>query len=161
MAVLTRVPTDSRLRVLQLLLAGAVAESFVHYADNTLRFDDYGSDHPPAISSWITQWMIPLSWVLFTVFAYLGYRAFREQRWPHAAAWLGAYSASGLISLLHFVDISPSDLSAFQNTFVFADVVFGVAVLTFAVRLAMAPPVGLLQPTVELQRRAGAEGRGV
>lgn len=140
MAVQTRPTTVPGLRALQLLLAGAVAESFVHYADNTLRFDDYGSDHPPAISSWITQWMIPLSWVLFTAAAYLGYRAYRERRWPQAAAWLGAYSASGLVSVLHFVDIKPSDLSPFQNTFVFADVAFGVAMLAFAVRLASSPP---------------------
>ncbi len=35
------------------------------------------------------------------------------------------------ISLLHYTDISLDDLSAFQNTFVFADVALGAAVLAF------------------------------
>jgi hypothetical protein len=44
------------------------------------------------------------------------------------------------VSLLHFVDISPSDLSAFQDTFVFLDVAFGIAVLAYALWLALASP---------------------
>jgi hypothetical protein len=129
----------SPLKVLQVLLAVAIAESFVHYLDNWIRFDDYGSDDPPWISSWITQWMIPVSWVLFTVAGIAGYRRFAQGDHPRAAAWLGAYSASGLVSLLHYIDISPSDLSPFQNTFVLADVALGVAVLSFAVRTALHP----------------------
>lgn len=133
-------PTDRPTRVLQALLVGAVLESFVHYLDNTVRFDDYGSDHPPAISAWIARWMIPVFWVLFTGAAVVGYRHLRAGRLPQAAAWLGAYSASGLVSLLHFVDISPSDLSPFQDTFVFLDVAFGIAVLAYALWLALASP---------------------
>lgn len=129
-----------RTRVLQFLVAGGVAESFVHYADNTIRWDDYTVDDPSTLGGLIDRWMIPVSWVLFTVAAIVGYRMFRKARWPQASAWLGAYSASGLISILHFIDISPADLSAFQNTFVFLDVALGVAVLAFAVDLALRPP---------------------
>ena len=121
-----------RLRLLRAILVVAIAESFVHYLDNTIEFSDYRGSHPPAISSWIAQWMIPVSWVLFTIAAVMGYRRFREQRWPQAAAWLGAYSASGLISLLHYTGVSISDLTGFQNTFVFLDIVLGVTVLGFA-----------------------------
>ena len=125
------------LTLLRLLLAVAITESFVHYLDNTVRFSDYRGPNPPVISSWIAQWMIPVAWILFTVAGIVGYRRFRERRWPQAAAFLGAYSASGLISLLHYLGVSFSDLSAFQNTFVILDVALGAAVLSFAVWTAL------------------------
>jgi hypothetical protein len=134
-------PVDRATRVLQVLLAVAIVESFVHYTDNTLRYDDYTVSDPSLIGSLVTRWMIPITWVLFTAAALVGYRRFRQGRWPQAAAWIGAYSASGLVSLLHYVDISLSDLSAFQNTFVFLDVALGVLVLAFAVWTALWAPV--------------------
>jgi hypothetical protein len=130
-------------RVLQVLLAVAIVESFIHYTDNTVRYDDYTVSDPSLLGSLVTRWMIPISWVLFTAAALVGYRRFRQRRWPQAAAWLGAYSASGLISVLHFIDISPSDLSAFQNTFVFLDVILGALVLAFAVWTALWAPARL------------------
>lgn len=118
----------------------AIVESFVHYTDNTLRYDDYTVSDPSLVPSLVTRWMIPVSWVLFTAAALIGYRRFRQGRWPQAAAWIGAYSASGLVSALHYVDISLSDLSAFQNTFVFLDVILGALVLAFAVWTALRAP---------------------
>jgi hypothetical protein len=124
-------------RVLQVLLVAAVLESLVHYTDNTLRYDDYTIADPSFPGSLVKRWVIPVSWVLFTAAAAVGYRRFRQGRDAEAAAWLGAYSVSGLISVLHYTDISLSDLSAFQNTFVFADVVLGTLVLGFALWLAV------------------------
>ena len=120
------------LKVLRVLLVVAIAESFVHYLDNTLRYSDYTGPNPPAATSWIAQWMIPVSWVLFTVAAVVGYRRFRDGRWSEAAAYLAIYSVSGLISIGHYVGISINDLSVFQNTFVFLDIAAGTAVLAFA-----------------------------
>jgi hypothetical protein len=130
---------DHRSRLLQVLLVVAVLESLVHYADNALPYDDFAVDDPSVLGGLVKQWVIPVSWVLFTAAAVVGYRRFRQGRFAEAAAWLGAYSVSGLISVLHYTDISPSDLSAFQNTFVFADVVLGVLVLAFAIWLALEP----------------------
>jgi hypothetical protein len=127
-----------RLTALRVLLTVAVAESFVHYLDNTLRYRDYTGPNPPAVSSWIARWMIPVSWVLFTAIAVIAYRRFRQGRWSHAAAWLAVYSLSGLVSIGHYAGISVSDLSVFQNVFVFADIAAGVAVLAFAVWTARA-----------------------
>ena len=127
----------SRLAVLRVLLVVGVVESFIHYLDNTVRFDDYHSANPPAISSWIPQWLIPMSWVLFTAAAVIGYRRFVQGDRSTAAFWIGVYSISGLISTLHYVDITPANLSPFQNTFVFADIALGVALLGFAVATAM------------------------
>ncbi len=112
----------------------------MHYADNTLRYDDYTVADPSFLGSLVKQWVIPVSWVLFTIAGVVGYRRFRDGQRPQAAAWLGAYSVSGLISVLHYTDISIDDLSAFQNTFVFADVVLGVLVLGFALWTAVRPP---------------------
>ena len=132
-------------RVLQVLLVVAIAESFVHYLDNWIEWEDYIVPDRSPIGSWIAQWMIPVSWVLFTIAGIIGYQRFREGRYPQAAAFLGAYSASGLISLLHYVDIDLDDLNAFQNTFVFADVILGTAVLAFAIWTAVR--AGDRQPT--------------
>ena len=126
-------------KVLGVVLVLAVVESFVHYTDNTLRYDDYTADDPSLVGSLVTRWMIPVSWVLFTAAAVLGYRELRRGNRARAAAWLGAYSVSGLISTLHFVDISPEELSAFQNTFVFLDIALGTIILAFAVWLAWSP----------------------
>src|SRR5215210_6709226 len=104
-------------RVLQVLLVAAVLESLVHYTDNTLRYGDYTAADPSFLGGLVKRWVIPVSWVLFTVAAALGYRRFRQGRRSEAAAWLGAYSVSGLISVLHYTDISVADLSSFQNTF--------------------------------------------
>ncbi|MBV8980424.1 MAG: hypothetical protein JO086_05960 [Acidimicrobiia bacterium] len=129
---MTRFASRTPLTVLRVLLTVGIAESFVHYLDNTLRYSDYTGPNPPAATSWIAQWMIPVSWLLFTVAAVVGYRRFRDGRWSDAAAYLAVYSVSGLISIGHYVGISISDLSVFQNTFVFLDIALGVAVLGFA-----------------------------
>jgi hypothetical protein len=120
------------LRVLRVLLTVGIAESFVHYLDNTLRYSDYTGPNPPAATSWIAQWMIPVSWFAFTAVAVFAYRSFREGRLSQAAGYLAIYSMSGLISIGHYVGISIDDLSVFQNTFVFLDIALGTAVLAFA-----------------------------
>jgi hypothetical protein len=137
-------PPRRGLRVLQALLVVTIAESFVHYLDNWVRFDDYGDD-PPWFTSWIQRWTIPVSWLAFTAAGMAGYRRFVRGDRPYAAAFLGAWSVSGLASALHFVDISPSELSAFQNTFVFADIALGVIVLAFACWTAAAPTAASLR----------------
>src|SRR6476620_9093851 len=107
--------TTSPVTVLRVLLSVAVAESFVHYLDNTLRYSDYTGSDPPAVSSWIARWMIPVSWVLFTAAALVAYRRFVQGRWREAATYLAVYSVSGLISIGHYLGVSISDLSVFQN----------------------------------------------
>jgi hypothetical protein len=138
---------ERRARFLQVLLGLAIAESFVHYLDNTLRYDDYTIADPTFPGNLIKQWVIPVSWVLFTVIAVVAYRRYRDGRYPETAAWLGAYSVSGLISALHYIDVDSGDLSAFQNTFVFADIALGSAVLAFAIALAWRAPALRLAAT--------------
>ena len=116
-----------------MLLGFAIVESFVHYLDNTVRYDDYTVDNPSVLGGLVKQWVIPIAWVLFTAAGLLGYKRFKEGQWSLAAIWLAVYSVSGLISVLHYTDISLDDLSPFQNTFVFMDIAAGLAILGFAI----------------------------
>ena len=138
-------------RFVQVLLVVAVLESLVHYTDNTVRYDDYTVADPSLLGGLVKRWVIPVSWVLFTAAAVIGYRRLRQGRRSEAAAWLGAYSVSGLISVLHYTDISVDDLSAFQNTFVFADVVLGALVLAVAGWLALRGPSSRTVVTAEVR----------
>jgi len=138
-------------RLLGVILALAIVESLVHYTDNTLRYDDYVIYHPTFPGSLVKQWVIPVAWVLFTLVAVAAYRAFRDGRRTQAAVLLAVYSVSGLISLAHYVDISLSDLSLFQNVFVFADVALGLLILAFAVNTARSSTP---EPLPEPQRRS-------
>lgn len=114
----------------------ALLLSVVHYIDNTVRFDDYTGGK----SGFVTQAMIPISWVLFTAAGIAGYRALVRGNRGLGASLLGVYSVSGLIGILHYTTVSPSDFSAFQNTFIGLDFLAGLAVFVMAVRLAVSRP---------------------
>ena len=139
--------------MLRSLLSAAVLVSVVHYVDNTVRWDDFIPADPDDLTlSFIERWTIPVAWVAFTACAFAGYRAFRRRRWPQAAAWLGAYSGSGLVGIGHYLDIPPSQLTAFQNAHVMVDIVLGALVLGFAVWIVLRMP--------ELSDRARSPQRG-
>jgi hypothetical protein len=123
--------------VLQVILVTALASSIVHYTDNTIRFDRYPQDDPKLI----TRAMIPLSWALFVAFGVYGYALFRRGRYEAAAACLAVFSVSGLISPLHYTSAPVSDFDGLQNTFIWTDFVTCVAVVAFAVWLALRPGV--------------------
>ena len=120
--------TDRATRVLQGFLVFAVLSSIVHYTDNFIRYDQYPQDDPKLVA----QPTIPISWVVFTVFAYLGYRWFKEGRDRRAAAALAFYSVSGLISPLHYTSGALSEFDALQHTFIATDGVAGLLVLGYA-----------------------------
>jgi hypothetical protein len=103
--------------------------SVVHYIDNTVRFDDYTGGK----KGFITQAMIPSSWVLFTAAGVAGYRALKQGNRGLGGALLGAYSVSGLIGILHYTTVSPRDFDWLQNTFIALDFLAGLAVFVLAV----------------------------
>jgi hypothetical protein len=118
------------LRVLQVVLGAAIVSSVFHYTDNWLRYDQYPQDEPKLI----TQPMVPISWVLFTVVGIWGYVQFRNGRWRPAAYALAVYSISGLISPIHYTADAPlSAYDGFQHTFIITDGLAGAAVFAFAV----------------------------
>ncbi len=125
----------AELRLTRRVLVAAVLVSIVHYADNTVRFAAYEQGKPTIV----TQASIPVSWVLFTAAAVAGYVLLRRGVRTAAAALLAVYSASGLVGLLHYTVAPPAAFDWFQNTFIVADVLLGVAVLVVAIRLATTP----------------------
>lgn len=118
------------------VLLAAFLVSIFHYVDNTVRFEDYSKGKPGII----TQAMIPASWVLLTAAGLFGYLLLRRGRRPLAAALLGVYSTSGLIGPFHYTAAPPADFDWFQNTFIVADTLLGVAVLVLAIRIALSSP---------------------
>jgi hypothetical protein len=127
---------SDELTIVRRVFVIALLLSVVHYIDNTVRFDDYtgGKD------GFITQAMIPISWVLFTVAGVAGYRFLKQGNRGLGGSLLGVYSVSGLIGIGHFTTVSPSDFSAFQNTFIALDFLAGLAVFLMAVRLVVSRP---------------------
>jgi len=136
---------DRPTMLLRVVLAATIAISVVHYADNTIRYDVYTGGE----SSYIKQWMIPVSWALFTAAGVAGYVFFRHARWTRAAVYLAFSSIGGLVDLGHFTAVSPSDFDAYQLVFIFLDFVVGGLVLFGFV-------VWVTQTRVSLARRTAA-----
>ena len=142
------------IRVVRNVFVIALLLSVVHYIDNTVSYDDYtgGKD------SFITRPMIPLSWVLFVAAGIAGYRFFKQGERTKAGWLLALFSVSGLIGIGHFTSVSPSDFSAFQNTFIALDFLAGLAVFVLAVRIATGKSV-TRPPTSSGRSPAGSASR--
>ena len=125
-------------RLLQTLLVTAVLVSIVHYVDNVVRFEDYA----PAGAGLVTAPLVAASWFVLTGFGLWGYLSYRRGRYRSAAVGLAVYSVSGLVGVVHYREVSPSDFDPLQNTFVSLDIVLGAAILATACRLAWRPPGG-------------------
>ena len=115
-------------RTLVVFLWFAVLSSVVHYTDNFIRYDQYPQDDPKLVA----RPTIPISWVVFTVFAWLGYRWFIEGRWRRAAGALAFYSISGLISPLHYTSGSLDEFDGLQHLLIVTDGIAGLLVIGFA-----------------------------
>lgn len=130
-------PTVRQRRNVLLVLVVAIGVAVVHYTDNYVRYSSYSVSDPSMIGRLITRPMVLVGLVAFTGCALMAWRCFVQGRGAAAAIWMAAYSASGLGSLLHFVDVSPGQLDAFQLGGILADLACGVAVLATAVWLAL------------------------
>lgn len=132
-SVSTTAQRDARETLLvRAVLLGTFVLSVFHYTDNYTRFDRYAVNPDSLVNEPV---LIVLAWVVFTVIGALGYRAYRRQRWWPAVVLLAVYSLTGLISIAHYMDGSPSLFDAYQNFLIVTDIVAGVAVLGLAVWL--------------------------
>jgi len=144
------VTPPAEIAVVRNVFVTALLLSVVHYVDNTVRFDDYTGGK----KGFVTQAMIPISWLLFTAAGVAGYRFLKQGNRGLGGSLLGVYSVSGLIGVLHYTTVSPGDFSAFQNTFIGLDFLAGLAVLVVAVRLVLSRP-----PTTNARSPAGSVSR--
>ncbi len=120
--------------VLRVILAGTIAISIVHYADNTIRYDVYTGDE----WSFVARWMIPVGWALFTAAGIAGYLAFRQGRFSRSAWLLSVCSVGGLVDPFHFATVSSSDFDGYQLAFIWLDfAIGGLSLLAFAIWTAL------------------------
>jgi hypothetical protein len=145
---------SDELTMVRRVFVTALLLSVVHYIDNTVRFDDYTGGK----KGFITQPMIPISWMLFTAAGVAGYRYLKQGNRARGGSLLGVYSVSGLIGIFHYTTVSPSDFDWFQNTFVVLDFLAGAAVFAVAVRIVTTRNVSR-PPTTSGRSPAGSASR--
>ena len=145
---------SDELSVVRTVFLTALLLSVVHYIDNTVRFDDYTGGK----KGFVTQAMIPVSWVLFTAAGVAGYRALKQGNRGLGGSLLGVYSVSGLIGLGHYTTVSPRDFDWFQNTFIALDFLAGLSVFVLAVRIVTTRSVSR-PPTTTGRSPAGSVSR--
>jgi len=148
------VKRPDELSVVRTVFLTALLLSVVHYIDNTVRFDDYTGGK----KGFVTQAMIPVSWVLFTAAGVAGYRALKQGNRGLGGSLLGVYSVSGLIGLGHYTTVSPRDFDWFQNTFIALDFLAGLSVFVLAVRIVTTRSVSR-PPTTTGRSPAGSVSR--
>ena len=149
---------SNELTTVRRVFATAVLLSGVHYYDNTVRFEDYTGGKTTA-SGFITRPVIPISLVLFTIAGVAGYRLLKQGNRGLGGSLLAVYSVSGLIGIGHFTTVSPSDFSAFQNTFIGLDFLAGLAVFIMAVRIVTTRGAVSRPPTTTGRSPAGSASR--
>ena len=137
MSVQCRGDSSRAVRNLRVIVGAVLVVSAVHYADNVVRFDRYidpADRFGP--TSWIDAGIVAVSWFAFAAAMLGGLWAYERGRISLAALCLAVGASSGLLTLLHFVEVQPGDMDWFQLVGVAIDFVGGVTLLTAAVWVA-------------------------
>ncbi|SEF29666.1 hypothetical protein SAMN05421837_104800 [Amycolatopsis pretoriensis] len=119
---------EKGLTPLRVILGFSLLTTTLHYAHNVIRAADYPP--VPGIPLLVTQVVVAFGWVLFTVFGWLGYRAYEQGRYPRALAFLLVYSLSGLASAGHFL-VGVPRIPAFWFATIFTDSAAALALWVF------------------------------
>lgn len=126
---------DRAVRLLSWLFLGAFLVSVIHYLDNFVNYADYPqgrtSLNPPAV-------LIVWAWFFFTTAGLAGFLLFRRAPSALALALLIVYSGSGLIGVGHYVVPGALDMPWWRQAHIVLDILFGIALLSFAIRAALA-----------------------
>ena len=120
---------DNRLRLLRWLIGFSVLSTAIHFTHNFFYVDEY----PQAsyTSNTLTQVGVIVLWPLLTAAGLYGYHLYKERRYTTANLLIGAYSALGLITPLHFTAGNP-DIPTFFYITIFTDGLAGLFLLLFA-----------------------------
>lgn len=119
---------------LRVILAFTLVSTVLHYTHNVVRAADY--PQVPGLSVLVTQLVVAVSWVVFTVFGALGYRAYVRGQYWRALAFLLVYSLSGLASAGHFL-VGVPQVPAFWFATIFTDAFSALALWVFVCWAAM------------------------
>jgi hypothetical protein len=121
------------LRILRPLLAVAIAVSIVHYVDNTVNYADYPQ---PTSGPAPSRTLVAVAWFFFTAFGIAGYVLLTRARATAAAICLAVYSGSGLVGFGHYAVRGATDMVWWRQAHVVADILCGIAMISFAFWLA-------------------------
>ncbi|WP_409462266.1 hypothetical protein [Amycolatopsis sp. GA6-003] len=119
---------------LRAILVFTLVSTVLHYTHNVVRAADY--PQVPGISVLATQIVVAVSWVVFTGFGALGYRAYVRGQYWRSLAFLLVYSLSGLASAAHFL-VGVPRVPAFWFSTIFTDTFASLALWVFVCWAAM------------------------
>lgn len=121
-------------RLLTAILLAIAIVSVVHYADNYFNYDAFPQSGTLPNPS---RTLVGLSWFLFTAAGITGYLLFRRRRYVIASLLLGFYAGSGLVGFGHYAVEAMTDAVWWRQAHVIADILLGIATLSFAVWAAL------------------------
>jgi hypothetical protein len=123
-------------RTIGVVVGVTMALTAFHFTDNIVNVETYP---PPAgFSDSAVQVTALIFWPLFSSFGVIGYLLYRRERFPLAHAYLLAFSFLGLVSIGHFANASPDELTTRGLISVLIDVVAGLTVLGVTLRSIVA-----------------------
>jgi hypothetical protein len=125
-----RAPSHSTVR---LVVGATIALTLIHFTDNAANIEDYGPR-----PFFVTVPTVIISWLAFTAVGLYAVRLHGQGRLETAGWFLVAYSFTGLISLGHFLTISPGELPTLSLVSVLIDAVVGTLVLITGLRVLRA-----------------------
>ena len=129
---------DRATRVLLWLLGVAFVVSVVHYIDNTVNYADYPSPDPGSPLPAPSRRVVGAAWFVFTAAGLLGLALLSRGRVAAAAVSIALYSGSGLVGFAHYAVPGATDMPWWRQAHVVADIVCGVLLLAYALRLVTA-----------------------
>jgi len=131
------------LTLLKAILAASMLSTAIHYTDNFVAVNRYPG--PGGSFYTITRVAIAVGWPLLTAIGLVGYRRYREHRYPEARVCLTVYSLTGLVTMGHFIYGNPH-IPAFFYATLFTDALCGLAVLGFVLWSANVAEPRVIEP---------------
>jgi hypothetical protein len=118
------------LALLKVILAASILSTAIHYTHNFVAVNRYPG--PGGDFYTVVRIAIVVGWPLLTAIGLIGYRRYREGRYPEAHVCLAVYSLTGLATMGHFIYGNPH-VPAFFYATLFTDTLAGLSVLAFVV----------------------------